>query len=341
LRAPELVLALLILPLVGGTAFAGPDTLAAPGRLAAPNPLASPNGEKSETAPPLVKVPAPTLESLKQRSPEKRWSTLKKLTNSITKRLKKSSADGPVAKHGQASQQPEASEAEPKKLISSASRSVTIIPVIPAVAPASGGTSGNKPIEIPPAPIPEMTPGSKYGAAGPGSSGLRKITDISPYYDYEPDPEIARDDPCRFLCPRPDGFPCDQQDPGTPALQCPEEVVLSEDPYERRFFGESVLVWQASNLWYNPLYFEDAPLERYGHTYHHALQPFASVAKFGKQLIGLPYQMSLDPIRKRTYTLGWYRPGECAPKLHYQIPLNARAAATQVGVTNGMILLFP
>ena len=41
------------------------------------------------------------------------------------------------------------------------------------------------------------------------------------------------------------------------------------------------------NLWYNPLYFEDAPLERYGHTYHHALQPFASVAKFGKQLIGL------------------------------------------------------
>ena len=99
--------------------------------------------------------------------------------------------------------------------------------------------------------------------------------------------------------------------------------------------------WKASDLYHYPLYFEDPPLERYGHTHHELLQPFISAQRFGTQLIGLPYQMAIDPILKKTYTLGWYRPGEPAPMLLYQVPWNAEAAAVQAGVMTGMFFLVP
>ena len=66
-----------------------------------------------------------------------------------------------------------------------------------------------------------------------------------------------------------------------------------------------------------------------------------SAGRVGTQLIGLPYQMTIDPIQKKMYALGWYRPGECAPHKHYQIPLSARAAAVQGGVVTGLIFLIP
>ena len=59
------------------------------------------------------------------------------------------------------------------------------------------------------------------------------------------------------------------------------------------------------------------------------------------QLVGLPYQMTIDPVYRRRYSLGWYRPGECAPKLHYQIPFSTRAAAVQAGVLTGLFFVVP
>ena len=168
---------------------------------------------------------------------------------------------------------------------------------------------------------------------------LKKITEIEPYTSYEPNPLIRAKDPCENLCPRPDGAPCKSM--GDRALSCPDEVVLSNEDYVPRCFDETVFAWEASNLWYNPIYFEDVPLERYGHTYPCWIQPFASVGKFGVQLVGLPYQMGIDPPWKKIYPLGYYRPGECAPKLHYQIPWNTRAALIQAGVTTGMFYLIP
>jgi hypothetical protein len=32
---------------------------------------------------------------------------------------------------------------------------------------------------------------------------LKRIAGISPFFDYEPDPDIAKNEPCRNLCPRP------------------------------------------------------------------------------------------------------------------------------------------
>lgn len=148
-------------------------------------------------------------------------------------------------------------------------------------------------------------------------------------------------DPCAYLCPNPIGGTClvDGED-GSGRL-CPDEVRLSAEPFQTRMHADMVYHWSASNLHHNPLYFEDFALERYGHTYPDWLQPAVSVGLFSTQLIGLPYQMTLHPPCSKEYTLGWYRPGECTPKLHYQIPLNLEAAAVQAGVVGGLIWMIP
>jgi hypothetical protein len=51
--------------------------------------------------------------------------------------------------------------------------------------------------------------------------------------------------------------------------------------------------------------------------------------------------MAMDPVCERQFALGWYRPGECAPKKCYQVPLDGHAAAVQAGVTTGMFFIIP
>jgi hypothetical protein len=151
---------------------------------------------------------------------------------------------------------------------------------------------------------------------------LKPVTSILPYADYQPETTQI-----------------DQQ--VSPDLVAPEEVSI-DSPGEPRSTGEPILYqWQASNLYHYPLYFEDPSLERYGHTHENYLQPVVSVARFGVQLVGLPYQMTIDPVWKRRYTLGWYRPGECAPKQYEQIPWNTKAAINQAAVTTGLWFAFP
>ena len=127
------------------------------------------------------------------------------------------------------------------------------------------------------------------------------------------------------------------------ANQLPEgfNEKLDQEAYVARQASPAVLQWAPTNLYHFPLYFEDPSLERYGHTYHPAVQPFASAGRFATQLVGLPYQMTLRPVCSRDYALGYYRPGECAPKKHYQIPFNEEAALMQAAAIAGFILIFP
>ena len=167
---------------------------------------------------------------------------------------------------------------------------------------------------------------------------IKKVSEINPFSDYEPDPDVAANDPCRNLCPKPGDC---AETPNEEFKVCPEVETLTDEEYATRYIPPAHYAWAAPNLHYNPLYFEDVQLERYGHTYWEPVQPFVSVGKFGAQLIGLPYQMAIDPPHKKIYPLGYYRPGECAPKLHYQVPWNTKAAAVQAGATAGAILLVP
>ncbi len=149
---------------------------------------------------------------------------------------------------------------------------------------------------------------------------VRKMSEIQPFYDKQVDQDIRE---------------------YADARAADYDVRFGSEEYQPRMFGDTAVAWEPTNFYHYPLYFEDAVLERYGHTYPFVVQPFVSVAKFSGQLLALPYQMTLDPVTKPMYALGWYRPGECAPKLKYQIPWNAQAAAVQAGVTTGMIFLIP
>ncbi len=119
------------------------------------------------------------------------------------------------------------------------------------------------------------------------------------------------------------------------------DLATASGPFPERAFPAIVMPWEAPNYFHYPLYFEDPALERYGHTHHAFVQPLASIGRFGVQLLSLPYQMTIDPPCREVYSLGWYRPGECAPKLHYQVPLDAKAAVVQVATVTGLVFLVP
>ncbi|MEZ6124658.1 MAG: hypothetical protein R3C49_16035 [Planctomycetaceae bacterium] len=111
--------------------------------------------------------------------------------------------------------------------------------------------------------------------------------------------------------------------------------------YEEVVPPRMVLQWAPTNLWYYPLYFEDPGLERYGHTRRDCIQPFVSSGRFLGQIAGLPYQMVLHPPKCPEYALGYYQPGEWAPKKKYQIPFNEEAAATEFLWITALILIIP
>ena len=125
--------------------------------------------------------------------------------------------------------------------------------------------------------------------------------------------------------------------------QLPEDFDARFDngEYQARQSSPTVYQWAPTNFWHYPLYFQDPSLERYGHTYHPVVQPFASTGLFATQLVGLPYQMTLHPVHSKQYALGYYRPGECAPKKHYAIPFNEEATLVEVATIAGLILIIP
>ena len=169
----------------------------------------------------------------------------------------------------------------------------------------------------------------------------KKVTKILPFADYNPDQSNRRADSGRSHSPRPKGY-LSQKSPGDGyAPSSPKELKLEGQPFQERMFAESLFVWEPSNIFYNPLYFEDAALERYGHTHHGLLQPFVSTGKFGIRLLGLPYQMHFHPIHSKVYPLGWYRPGEYAPRKHTYVPLSLSAGTLEAGVLTALFFLIP
>ncbi|MEK6236308.1 MAG: hypothetical protein N2C14_16500, partial [Planctomycetales bacterium] len=121
----------------------------------------------------------------------------------------------------------------------------------------------------------------------------------------------------------------------------PENCTVDANGHFVRCWRTTRFTWKSSSLCHNPLYFEDVQLERYGNTRHWLFQPAISGAKFVASIVTLPYQAGLAPPRECVYTLGYYRPGSCAPHLRYRVPLNLRAGLLQAGVVTGLVLLIP
>lgn len=83
-------------------------------------------------------------------------------------------------------------------------------------------------------------------------------------------------------------------------------------------------------------------LERYGQkSIIPGAQPVVSGLKFFGSLALLPYKMGVERPRDCMYTLGYYRPGSCPPRLQQRLPLELDASLLEVGTIAGLILLLP
>ncbi len=100
-------------------------------------------------------------------------------------------------------------------------------------------------------------------------------------------------------------------------------------------------MWQASEFWHRPLYFDDVPLERYGQMHHPLVQPALSGAHFFGTLPLLPYKMGVDRPCDEIATLGYYRPGSAAPAVGRRLPLDRDGAVVETATWVGLILLLP
>jgi len=126
-------------------------------------------------------------------------------------------------------------------------------------------------------------------------------------------------------------------DPG----ELPKECPIGDEVFQARAWAPTTFMWKASGLCHKPLYFEDVHLERYGHSRGPLLQPIISGGRFFLTIPALPYLMGLEPPPECLYTLGYYRPGDCAPYMLDPIPLSVRAALFQAGAVTGMVAIVP
>jgi len=211
---------------------------------------------------------------------------------------------------------------------------ITLTDFLEATPPAEKSFT---PSLLPPEPIMDVAqleaPRDTKDVNTPGLEDdiFRPVSQIQPYYDYSPTGKY----PGEYKCRLPSSMP-DQE-----RARCPEIQELPAQGTIQRQFALVDYCWYPTNLRHKPLYFQDVSLERYGHKFPHGMQPFVSLAKFGVQGIGLPYQLALTPPWQDVYSLGYYRPGDNAPELIYQVPFNLSAAAAAGGIYTGLIFLFP
>ena len=184
-----------------------------------------------------------------------------------------------------------------------------------------GKVKGKGPAEFVPADRGTRRPITPQIPEGPPlkATQVRRIGDIAPLNDFDRDTEIKK-----YAAEKAREF----------------NVRFGGEQYIPRSFPEVVVPWTAPTSKYYPLYFQDPALERYGHTYHPLVQPAVSSAKFAAQLVLMPYQMTIDPPWELSSPLGWYRPGDVVPKLHYPFPWNAKAAAVEAVTVTGLIFLI-
>jgi len=121
----------------------------------------------------------------------------------------------------------------------------------------------------------------------------------------------------------------------------PFECQLDAGHVEPRQWPQITYNWKAAALSHKPLYFEQVHLERYGHSWGPYVQPIMSGVHFFGTIPILPYKMGIRTPTESVYTLGYYRPGSCAPYLIDPIPFTWRAALFQGGFSTAMPFIFP
>ena len=92
---------------------------------------------------------------------------------------------------------------------------------------------------------------------------------------------------------------------------------------------------------HRPTYFEENRLERYGQSRSRLLQPWVSGAKFGANLVALPYKMAVEPPRQCRFYDHPYEAGRVAPHYFEVYPADRRGALVEVATIAGLIMIIP
>jgi hypothetical protein len=121
----------------------------------------------------------------------------------------------------------------------------------------------------------------------------------------------------------------------------PPECGLGDKEYTDRCFSPVTYTWKASALCHKPLVFEEPQLERYGHSFRPIVQPICSAAHFFICVPAIPYILGVEPPNECVYTLGYYRPGSCAPYTIDPLPLSVRGALFEGAAIAGGVALLP
>lgn len=121
----------------------------------------------------------------------------------------------------------------------------------------------------------------------------------------------------------------------------PVTCSLNDTSLDPRNFVATTMTWKASGACHKPLYFEEVQLERYGHEWGPWVQPAISSLNFFKNVAVLPYKMGIHPMNECQYSLGYYRPGSCAPWTVGPVPISLRGAAVQAAAVTGAVFALP
>lgn len=124
-------------------------------------------------------------------------------------------------------------------------------------------------------------------------------------------------------------------------FKLPGECGLGDAQFVPREWSCITYTWKASALCHKPLYFEEVALERYGHSRGPILDPLVSAAHFFVTVPLLPYKMGLEPPCECEYSLGYYRPGDCAPWIIDGIPISLRGMALECTAVTGAAFAIP
>jgi len=189
---------------------------------------------------------------------------------------------------------------------------------------------------VPPSEMPESLIEGGLGKPSGESSEPQPLPSL--------EEELAKNAASSDGCPETSGFkPINQltTDVRASSGDFPRECGLKEDTYTPRVWTPTTFTWKASGLCHKPLYFEQIQVERYGHSFGPYVQPWLSHAHFFVTVPMLPYLMGVYPPNECMYTLGYYRPGSCAPYMLDPLPISVRGALWEAGAWTGAAFLIP
>lgn len=109
-----------------------------------------------------------------------------------------------------------------------------------------------------------------------------------------------------------------------------------------RHWPQRTVAYRAANNWHLPLWFEDAPMERYGCSVGDPFQPGVSVALAALHTAAVPYSAMRHPPWQKVYPSDW---PEQPPDGCIMIPpfdgITPLAIGAEVAVIVNLILLVP